>query len=119
MPPEVKAARWIMWVQSLLGIQGVFLALFLYGLTTGEMPWFIWPLAVLPMLTGPLSLLLGTRWRWVLAMVYVVEGISILEFGYCLVLLQVLGIFTVAYIVLGVVVIVRLSGASAGRWFDR
>ncbi|MEV7012636.1 hypothetical protein [Streptosporangium sp. NPDC051022] len=119
MPAEVKEARRLMWVQSFLGIQGILFALFLYALNTGHMPWIIWPLAVLPMLTGPLSLLLGTRMRWVLAMVLVVEGGSILEFGYCLLLMQAMGIFMFAYIILGVVVIARLAKVPPGSWFDR
>ena len=119
MPTEVKEVRRLMWAQSFLGIPGILIALFFYALSGGQMPLIILLLAAVPMLTGPLSLLFRTREAWVLAAVYAVEGISILEYGYGLLLLQLIGMLLVAHIILGVVVIVRLTKAPVNHWFNR
>ncbi|MEV8639410.1 hypothetical protein AB0395_47940 [Streptosporangium sp. NPDC051023] len=119
MPAKVRELQSMMWAQSIIGIPGVFLAFYIYVLSLGHMPWGVWPLAALPVLTGPLSLLFGTRRRLVRLLAYVIEGISVLVNGYSLLIVLFMGFFGAVHLALGIAVMVKLSKVTMDSWFDR
>ncbi|MDP9867150.1 MULTISPECIES: hypothetical protein [Streptosporangium] len=124
MPREVRAARLIMWIQAALAT--LELLSFLAALVLSGMPglWVLpWPFYVVVasvLLMSPLAAGFGSRRQWVRIAGIATEAILILGSGYSL-LAPVLGpsIPTLLNLVLAVIVLVKLSGSAATRWFGR
>ncbi|MEV0417361.1 hypothetical protein [Streptosporangium canum] len=123
MPAEVKAAMLLMWLQTALGAVMVWFTLAVLvmgGLPSLDaMPWFFYLFFASLVLMGPLSALFGLRWRWVWKTVVVVEGISVLEYGYATFMM--FGVFSIMAIGLGLAVLVLflLFRDDAFRWCER
>ncbi|MBB4942489.1 hypothetical protein FHR32_006875 [Streptosporangium album] len=123
MPAEVKAAMLLMWLQSVLGAVMVcftLAVLVMGGLPSLDaVPWFFHLFFVSLVLMGPLSALFGLRWRWAWKAAAVVEGISVLEYGYGT--FAMFGVFSIAAVGLGLAVLVLflLFRDDTPRWFER
>ncbi|MFI6888838.1 hypothetical protein [Streptosporangium canum] len=123
MPAEVKAAMPLMWLQTALGAVMAWLTLTVLvmgGLPSLDaVPWlfYLFFASLVPM--GPLSALFGLRRRWVWKAAIVVEGISVLVYGYGTFMM--FGVFSIMAIGLGlaVLVIFLLFCGNAFRWFER
>ncbi|GAA2877884.1 hypothetical protein GCM10010517_39580 [Streptosporangium fragile] len=124
MPGGVRAARWMMWAQVVLGALGFLLllgVLLLSGMPgIGALPgvMYLYPVAVI--LVGALSAGFASRRRWVRLAGIGIEGAVILDRGYSLATSAVgVNLLVLLDFSLAVIVLTTLSGAAARRWFSR
>ncbi|MBB2913160.1 putative membrane-anchored protein [Streptosporangium becharense] len=128
MPPDVRTARRLMWVQIVIAVVGflllVLLVFFAGGFAaegisvTTDVPTSFYAGVAFIMLMGVLAANLATRKKWIRNLAAVLEALLILNQIYLWITagLTILSLFD---FLLAVVVITQLYGRHARRWFDR